>query len=83
MTFAELPTPASASHTHPMLKLVTKYQGCQPGLRERQPQHSLLRMVQPRLGIVRPLTTAGRATNASNTRVTLGKSFIPTNSPAS
>jgi glycosyltransferase involved in cell wall biosynthesis len=35
-----------------------------------------------RFGISSPLTTAGRITNASSARVTLGKSPIPTNSPA-
>jgi glycosyltransferase involved in cell wall biosynthesis len=35
-----------------------------------------------RFGISSPLTTAGRITNASSARVTLGKSAIPTNSPA-
>ena len=37
---------------------------------------------QVRLGISTPLATAGRATNVPSTRVTFGKSAIPTRSPA-
>lgn len=34
-------------------------------------------------GMVKPRTTAGRARKALSTRFTLGKSSMPTNSPAS
>ena len=37
---------------------------------------------QPRDGIARPRTTAGRATKAASARRTFGKSLIPTSSPA-
>jgi len=37
----------------------------------------------PRFGMVSPLTTAGRATNAYSARVTFGYFEIPTRSPAS
>ena len=66
----------SRNHRVPVSRLPTVCQGRPGGL-------PVLRAHQARLGISSPLITAGRARKASNTRVTFGKSSIPTSAPAS